>query len=324
MVERTLKESDMRNYFYIVPVIILFMPDIVSGQKKPFQIKSERKDDKSVVFSFEKNFPGSVHVIIEFKMLENSSGKRTVTKSVKGYSGNLFTLKPLNSDRGIGFSYTYNYFIGNKNAKPDLEHKYALPFKPGKSIHVKKLSYLGNKYGKEAPKNWTSFQFLTEPNDTVCAARKGLVIKIVDDNKPNAQLDYGYRQDANYILIEHDDGTIARYGVIREKGGLVKVGEEIFPGTPIAISGTYDKPENSQLRFSIYYMDKDMDYNIFKEYTLQNRPDIYAYLNPKFKTKEYLGELHSNKDYTVVLDDEMITSEMSKRERKKYQKKKVK
>ena len=43
----------------------------------------------------------------------------------------------------------------------------------------------------------------------------------------------------------NDDGTLAKYVVIKRNSMLVKLGEKVYPSTPIATAGTYDKPENS-------------------------------------------------------------------------------
>ncbi|MEW4923910.1 hypothetical protein [Algibacter sp. 2305UL17-15] len=95
-----------------------------------------------------------------------------------------------------------------------------------------------------------------------------------------------------------------------------------YPSTPLAIAGTYDKKENSQLRFSIYYLDdivKDLDFDEKGKETLGNRTHIYAYINPLFLVNENeVLKLENNKTYTAACTNEIIKVEMRKREKKRW------
>lgn len=196
-------------------LITLVIAQVGYSQKKSFSITFERNDDKSVSFNYEKDYPGSVFLILEFKQLTNASS-RTIKKTIKDYGGRITTLQPIDKNSGIGFSYSYRTITGNINAKPDFDFKYVLPFKENKEVKVKNLSYLGKKFGNSNPENWKYFQFLTQPNDTVCAARKGVVVKVKNGFSANDEAEYGFKSESNSILIEHDDGTLANYSVLKK------------------------------------------------------------------------------------------------------------
>ncbi|ULC59367.1 M23 family metallopeptidase [Flaviramulus sp. BrNp1-15] len=304
--------------------VLCLMIFIWSGntQNKPLDIKYKRNSDNSVSFSFTKKNPGSTYVILKFNQLTNAS-TNVIRRTIYGFSGNITTLKPIDPKKGIGFSYSYTFIDGDSRAKPELDFKYILPFKNDKKIAVRKLSYLGEKFGNTNPKNWTSFQFLTEPNDTVYAARKGVVVKIVDEFNPDLVVEYNFKNESNYIVVEHEDGTFARYGVLKKNSIMVKIGRKVYPLTPLAITGSYDKPENSQLRFSVYYLDDDITELNNSKSNLTNQKHYYVFVNPVFYNGENgsATKLIANNDYIAYCNNNIIEVEMTKREKKKRLKK---
>lgn len=293
------------------------------SQQKPLEITFKRNDDKSIDFYFQKISPGSTFIVLNFSRLENSNSKRVIQKSIKGQSGTLFKLEPVDENRGINFSYSYSHILGNAKPKVSKEFNYLLPFKNGKEVVALDLSYLGKRFGNSEPKNWKSIQFLTKPNDTVYASRKGIVVKLQNEFDEDTSTEYSYKKEANYMIIEHADGTLAKYGVLKRNSMLVKMGDRVFPNTPLAVAGTYDKPENSQLRFEVYYLDKDAldTFHLRAKQTLANQKHYYTYLNPIFSTKNGATQLNAGEKYITSVTQEGIEYEMTKREKKKRLKK---
>ncbi len=182
---------------------------------------------------------------------------------------------------------------------------------------------MGKRFGNSAPKNWKAIQFLTKPNEVVYASRKGIVVDIKNEFSEESSIEYSYKRESNYIIIEHDDGTLAKYAVFKRNSMLVKLGEKVYPSTPIATADTYDKPENSQLRFEVYYLDKEV-VNSFKKgekQTFASEKHYYSYVNPLFHTKSSITQLGSNEKYITTSNGEIVELEMSKREKKKWKKK---
>lgn len=302
----------------LIVLFFLSFLQFINAQDRPLEISYKRNSDNSVTFSFNKKNPGSTFVILDFNQLTNSSSS-DIRRTFNGSAGVLTTLKPIDPQKGIGFSYSYTYIDGNSRAKPNLDFKYNFPFQNNKKIMVRKLSFLGKKFGNTGPKNWTSFQFLTEPNDTIYAARRGEVVKIVDEFNPDLAVEYDYSNDSNYIVVEHEDGTLARYGVLKRNSIMVSLGDKVFPLTPLAISGSYDKPENSQLRFSVYYLDDDVLELKEGESNLSNQKHYYIYVNPLFYNGEAdsFTKLADNNNYIAFCNKDIIEVEMTKREKKK-------
>lgn len=294
------------------------------SQVKSKGVKYKRNTDKSVTFRYENDIPGSVYVVLKFSDLTNAS-HGTVKKTITGYIGEIVTLRPNRANENIGFAYSYRTILGNANAKPDTAFIYALPFKEGKTVKVKNMNYLGTRFGDTGPKNWRSFQFLAQPNDTVYAVRKGMVVRIIDGNHSDEAKEYSYNSKSNYVLIEHEDGTLAKYDVLKDNSFFVKVGDVVYPSIPLAIAGTYDLEENSQLRLTIYYLDgivKEIDFEDKSKEEFGNKTHMYAYIDPLFSVFGNEGlKLVANESYKSVCNDALKEAEMSKREKKRLNKK---
>jgi len=296
------------------------------SQKRTRNVTFERNKDKSVTFNYDSDIPSSVLLILTFNQLTNAN-EDIVKKTMKGYRGEILTLHPANQDEGIGFSYSYRTILGNVKAEPNFNFKYMLPFKKGRQVKVRYLNYLGKKFGNSVPKNWKYFQFLTKPNDTVLAIRKGVVVSVTDGIKTDKISEFNFKSKSNSIIIEHEDGTFARYNVLKDKSIMVNVGDIVYPSAPIAVSGSYDLEENSQLRLSIYYLDKKIlkyDFSNSKNETLKNKTHLYSYIDPFFsmENNEHI-KLEKNLTYTSLFNNSIIEFEMSRREKKKWKKKRV-
>ena len=313
----------MKHISNTLVVLCFLLFNVSYSQQKPLEISYKRNDDRSIDFSFKKKNPGVTYVIVTFNILENAKNSTVYRKNIKGFSGNLLKLEPINDKKGISFSYSYRYFTGSSKAKPNEKFNYVLPFKNGSQIKVLDLNYLGKRFGNSEPKNWKSIQFLAKPNDTVYASRKGVVVEIKNEYSEDNSSEFSYKNRANYIIIQHADGTLAKYGVLKKNSIMIKLGDNVFPHTPIAVVGTYDKPENSQLRFEVYYLDKEVldTYAPKEKQTLTSKKHYYAYINPLFDTKDGVTSLISGEKYTSSITDELIEFEMTKREKKKRNKK---
>jgi hypothetical protein len=305
-------------------IFIAFLSSItIYCQKSTRSITYERNKDKSITFNYNSDIPGSALVILNFTNLENAHAgivKRTIT----GYIGEIYTLKPSNSEDGIGFSYRSRIIYGNVEKKPDAKFKYILPFKKGEKVKVRTLNYLGKKFGNTAPKNWKSWQFLTKPNDTIFAIRKGVVVNIKDNIAADTSSEYGYKSESNSITIEHKDGTLAKYDVLKDKSIMVNIGDIVYPSAPIALAGSYHLEENSQLRLSIFYLDEKIlayDFSKRENEKLSNKTHLYSYINPVFYLDDGTTKtLEPNLFYASTFNNSIIELEMRKREKRKWKK----
>lgn len=287
----------------------------VKAQQADITIETKRNDDKSVTFSYKKQNFGTYHLWLWFTSLENAYSKGYF-REVRGPGGQLFTLKPENREQGISLSYKYRYVRGELKPEFDPNYVYFLPVALHKETPVFKMYNVNEQYfGAEKPKNWVSFQFSVQPGDTVFAARKGLVVAITEDKDYNTEFEISYQSNINSILVEHGDGTLAKYEGFEKLGVFVEEGQTVYPRTPLGTISKYDNREQGQLRFSAYYLDYiEKEENANK--SLKDRISPYAYIDPMFLTDNGIMKLEARKSYKAVWDNDLMQKELTKRERK--------
>jgi len=85
----------------------------------------------------------------------------------------------------------------------------------------------------------------------VLAARDGLVVKVKDDSDTGGS-SLKYDQYNNYVLIRHDDGTLAHYCHLHKGGVQVKPGQRVHAGDWLALSGNTGFSSGPHLHFCVF------------------------------------------------------------------------
>ena len=300
--------------------LIIFLSFQYSFSQNHIVLRTERNQDNSVDVFYSKDVPGSYCIYLNFKSYENTlTPERKFV--VDNFEGKLFTLRPINKEQNIQYSYNYTYKRGIPNPKLDSTFVYLLPFKNNCSVKVWYLTNLGSKYlHQEEPKNWKAFQFICNKTDTICSARKGIVVSVVDDYSTDTTQLVSYSSSRNMILIEHKDGTYARYEGFDRKKIYVKPGDLVLPNQPLGGLSQYDKSGTYQLRFSVDYLIEPKVDNSSDNSDKKRKID-YNYINPYFQTTDGLLRLAQSKKYTTQITEDVIIKELSARELKKRHKK---
>ena len=84
----------------------------------------------------------------------------------------------------------------------------------------------------------------------VYAARGGTVIKVKDESDTGGS-NIKYDPYNNYVLIRHDDGTLAHYCHLQKNGCRVRSGQVVMAGELLARSGnTGSKPASLSRSFA--------------------------------------------------------------------------
>jgi murein DD-endopeptidase MepM/ murein hydrolase activator NlpD len=127
------------------------------------------------------------------------------------------------------------------------ESPYVLPYPAGAAYRVAQAyCYAGGGH-----RNQLAYDFDMAIGDDVTAARAGIVRRTRDDLP-----DYGTEQDPgqhNHILIEHEDGTIAFYGHLRQGSIVMREGDRVVAGQRIAASGNSGNTQGEpHLHFGVY------------------------------------------------------------------------
>jgi hypothetical protein len=306
----------MDKIIIIINFLHLFL--VAKGQKATIQLSSITNKDGSIDILYNGDFRGSYFLKLQFSYLQNAAYS-DFGHVVRSYRGKLTTLKPLNQINGISFSYSYQFWRGRPLKEYDKNQTYLLPYSAGKSVMVQYVNHINQILDLPVPPNWVSYAFITKNPDTIFSCRKGIVVDVINEFQTDTFKLYKYQSQKNYIVVEHEDGTLARYTGLEKDKFQVKPGEKVFPGTPIGIIGRYDKtPNHFVLHISFYYLDTS---NKTVEAGSNNSFGIfYNYITPMFLTNYGIQTLGDNDMYQVLTSNEVVKSEMSKKEIKSHEK----
>jgi len=286
------------------------------SQTNAIELKTEYDDQNKLTIKAHKSLPGSYYLEIDFKEISNSSGfNSSLYRKVIKFSGDVLSITPTNRDSRPVVRYSYRYWRGNPEPNPDTTFVYRLPYSESIVREVRSLYLIGGSYSAHNNINWHNMEFIMQQNDTIYAARTGIVIDIKqtdsDEDTSHSSGRVTYRKSVNSILVEHEDGTYANYSVLDSI--FVSVGNRIHPDGPIGIAGSYDG-ENYQLRLSLYYLQIAPPRSTNPQTTFN-----YHYFYPVFATTTGDTKLTMREHYQPAITMELITREMTRREARKYQ-----
>jgi len=195
---------------------------------------------------------------------------------------------------------------GEINSKVDSLFVYALPFPAGSFVTVKRSENASRRYlGHEVSETWSSHAFYSETNDTICAVRKGIVIGIIDEHEFDTLKTTKYTSRLNRILVEHEDGTYAQYSNLDKNNIFVSEGQEVLPQMPLALIHESPNTNKFLVNFLVSYLRQEAKADDYERH----------FLNPYFYTEDGIVRLE-NKEYKVVVTDEMLNKELGKKKKK--------
>lgn len=175
-------------------------------------------------------------------------GRRTVTATLgPGEEAVALTLRRPRAGVG-GYRYWYDWTVGDRNAAHDDDHVYRLPYASGKTYYV--LQGYGSRFSHTGLEQF-AIDFYMPEGTPVHAARSGVVARLEESNSIGCWED-GCGRYANYVVVLHDDGTTGEYYHLKKDGALVEVGQRVFAGQKIALSGNTGHTTVPHLHFAVY------------------------------------------------------------------------
>jgi len=238
----------IKTKFLKILILILFvLISSLSALDNNIKIKAQKTNKFVVVNGINKN-PFSVTVTY------NASFKNLKSDKILPI---LFVLKPFSKKEvlrlyiekdNFSFKAHYDWTIGSKDAKHDKNYIYRLPYEIGTKEMVSQG--FNGKFSHYKQSQY-AVDFNLKIGTKVYAAREGRVVKI----KSNSNLggaNRRFEKDANYIIIEHKDGTLATYSHLKQNGVIIKVGVKIKKGQLLGYSGKTGYAQGAHLHFIVY------------------------------------------------------------------------
>lgn len=296
----------------IILCVLFLLPGVIAAAQPRVRVEEERNGN-SVHFILEnKTESGTLTVLMNFKDLYNCSNGLLglQTFRIRRNNTRFLTLRARDEGYGVGYNYSWRCYSGVLDAQVDTAFVYRMPCSTLRPQRVLRTVYIWDKYRKsEAEQQRLGSMFPLEKGDTVYAMRRGVVTQ-VEIHRPKAdEPAASFSTESTTLHVEHPDGSIAWYITLDPDNLFVEPGDEVFPSTPLALAGSYDG-ENYRVSVQVYRWvtnpagDWDKDYAIIR------------YLFPRFRTTQ--GDLIPvhGECYTPLVDEEILTRELTRKELK--------
>lgn len=252
----------MLKYRLLIISFLLFFSNFLAKQDKDFNVYNVRNEqDGSIVVYADNSFLCDESVLIEFTVLKNMKAdvdlpyKGTIPSGVKQFK--LFTLKIKDKTKGSQLGYITKHGHGAIfEKKHDDNYVYTIPYKAGESYPLEQA--YGGKFSHYMKGKTHALDFVMDEGTPVCAARGGVVIDVKDNSNKGGKT-IKYQDFANYIIIYHEDGTMANYLHLQKGGSKVKVGDKVQAGQVIGLSGNTGWSSGPHLHFQVYTFDESMN-----------------------------------------------------------------
>lgn len=266
---------------YSVIIILTFITFIASAQKKEVEVYHETQEDGSLKIFARNNteFLQSVQIEATFKGMEASEDLPILKTIEPNQSAYYFSLTPVKN--AYSYNYRFTYIKGDVTAEHNDDIIYYLPYAQSKS-------YIVDQSYNETPTHMNQYalDFHMDEGTEITAIRAGVVFEVVDSNNKGCP-----REDCskfnNYVLVMHDDGSIADYSHLQKNGARVEVGDTITSGDLIGLSGSTGYASGPHLHLEVYVMRFSGQQSIRAEYYLD---------------KSTIGVPMSNHRYTQEMD----------------------
>lgn len=287
-------------------LLFLFLVLLSELNAQLVEVRADYTSIGDVQFSAYNNTKAPLYLNINFADLENTTFDEPLpyVKLLEPGFNNLFMLQRRLDADVPRFNYDIKTYRSNPLAIVDLDHPYLIPLEPGKTAEVFNVKSINGFWGNKEPKSWNVTGFIVNPGEKIYASRTGTVTEIVGNERSGAPMNW-YHTWNNSLTVLQPDGTLIVYRNVNVKNNDIEVGERIVAGQYI---GEVIPRANDFILLIFQHSLKDED---------------PRFIIPQYSTSEGNTELLvPAKKYTVVHPDKIVTQEMTKKEIRKFRRKK--
>jgi len=299
--------------------------DLLSQEAVPEVIvKYESVRDGSYIFYAINNSKYTVTIDLDFTEMENLAADKPIPFRGEAKPGrtDLFSISYITKGVQVKFKYEFTYIAGCAYSAPDYSFVYLLPVKEGSKARVTDFSKICPTLPGDIADQECAIYFRAEKGDTVYAARSGYVFKVTDP-APTSGAGSADTIHLRSIEIYHSDGSFGYYQILDNI--LVKSGDRVFAGQPLATVLTEGIPFPPHFVFAVYHntgrlLDR---YGVHRESPpspvrelLQNNLYYEQGLIPvRFITmEEEIIYLEPFNDYTSIHPEQIVIKELTRKE----------
>lgn len=224
------------------------------GSRNSVILSADTSASGGVEFEAENLNPYTVTLSVDFESLTNlkSETKLPLYVEIAGRSKKKILELTRIDPRGMSdYRSSYGWVRGSAFARHNDDYLYALPFARGSNVCVSQ-----GYHGETSHKGLSAYaiDFPVPVGTPIYAAREGTVVGAEGSSNQGGSSPE-YRKFANYVILEHSDGTMGNYYHLRQGGAVVRIGEKISKGQLIAYSGNTGYSSGPHLHFSVSKVD---------------------------------------------------------------------
>ena len=243
------KLDTLRRVIAFALTLSVVCGSLFAGEQKLIRISSQKKDGETQFFVENLQHAAvTVTIDMELKNLKPSAPVPFTTTVSPREKIAAFTVAAEDPKQDSSWSYTYYATWGSLSVEHDDTFMYQLPYPTGQSFPVSQGFH--GKYSHNGGDCY-SIDFKMPEGSPIHAARAGTVVGVKDDSSVGGS-DKKFEWDANYILVQHSDGTLGHYVHLQKSGVKVKIGDTVQTGQLIGLSGNTGHSTGPHLHFAVF------------------------------------------------------------------------
>jgi hypothetical protein len=161
----------------------------------------------------------------------------------------LLAVVPADHSKAWNYEFHEQWQLGRRGDVKKSAVVYALPYLG--EPHVVGQGHLGQFSHYQGSGNEYAIDWQMPVGTIVAAAREGIVVAVRQDSDVHGK-SKKYEGAANYVVIRHDDGTLAEYIHLKKNGALVQLGDKVQTHQPLALSGNTGFSDGPHLHFAVF------------------------------------------------------------------------
>ncbi|PKM43100.1 MAG: hypothetical protein CVV05_16275 [Gammaproteobacteria bacterium HGW-Gammaproteobacteria-1] len=214
--------------------------------KKTLCIETVKNKGAVVFYATNKQaYDVSFTIYVDSKNMESSMSLPATFILERRERRQLFTLRF--DDKPWNYNYHFEWARGRMGVVHNDNYVYNLPYT---NVRPYRVTQSCNGTFTHNGKAQYAVDFKMPEGTPVLAAREGLVVRTKADSSRGGN-SKEYISDGNFVLIEHDDGTIAEYAHLRQNGVSVRTGQRVNRADVIGYSGNTGYSRGPHLHFVV-------------------------------------------------------------------------
>lgn len=241
------------------------------------KIYSEDISSDSVLLKMDNDLsiPVSVKLVLNLINIQDngtSSVSAVIPAKATGYAIARFRKKA--AIRPYSLNYSWKIVLGDFTKSADASYKYSFPFLKDSNYRITQ-----GPGGIFSHKDLFAYDFQMPLGTPVVAARDGVVALIKTDSSLGGA-DKSYIDDANFISVYHQDGSIANYFHLGKNGAAVREGQHIKKGDIIGYSGNTGFTSGPHLHFEVVQPNLNAEKNTLVRFNWEAGSNDYLAKTP--------------------------------------------